>query len=417
MVSRQTTGILLVAGILLGLAPRFWMLFHMGVIDMEACYYCGKGALEQGVPQYYIGVYFPFQYQIFEVCAWAVTSFGIPFFTIYKIPNLVCDCGSFCLLLLLLKRQGSNPLYALVYWLHPWFLSMFSLGYIDFQFTFFVLFCVWCLRGERTIDYLLAGLPLSVAFLMKPQAQILVVAIFLYGLFRCVRKRDPRPWALLVAPSLLFLGYEIWFTFSLPPPRAMAAWVLPLSYLQVVDVMPALTAQMTNIWSPVAYFLREADQPLLSVSDQIEIVPHLQARYLAAVAVLGLIGWHVFRVERGPQISPSDQFARIFGFATLAIPFLMTCGHENHLFLGTVFLILLLAQTVSLLVKIAGHLLLLTQFVNVYSLYGEQPPALAQWFRRLQSAETAVILSIIAVVCFALVARQLWSRAPAETPK
>ena len=81
------------------------------------------------------------------------------------------------------------------------------MGYCDFQFTFWILLCLWLLRGETTRDYLLAGLPLALAFLMKPQALILIVATFAYALFRylelatgvlCCDARSP--------PTLLFLG-------------------------------------------------------------------------------------------------------------------------------------------------------------------------------------------------------------------
>ena len=386
------------------------MLSYMGVFDMEAYYYCGKAALEGGLPQTYIGTYFPFQYQLFELCAWAVPKSGWQFFTVYKLPNLVCDIGSFCVLLLLLKRQRANPLYALLYWLHPWFLALFSLGYADFQFTFCVVLCVWLLRGEATKDYLLAGLPLALAFLMKPQALILIVATFAYGLFRYVRTREWRPLAMLIPPTLLFLGYEIWFTYSLPRPRSIVAQVLPLSYLDVTNTMPALTAQMTNIWYPIAYFLREPGQEVLTVSDRIHVLPYLPAKYVAAAVVLGLLGLHVFRVEREADSSLSCRFVKIFGFAALAVPMLMTSAHENHLFLASVFLVLLMAQPLPVLAKISIQVLLLVQFLNIYSLYGEHPSWLAELLKRTQSNETMLVYSIVSVVCFWFIAKWLWTR-------
>lgn len=391
------------------------MLFYMGVFDMDAYYEWGRKALEIGVPRSYHGIYFPFQYQLFEVCAWAVQKSGASFFTIYKLPNLVCDIGSFSLLLLLLKRQGANLLYALVYWLHPWFLALFSLGYIDFQFTFCVVLCVWLLRGETTKDYLLAGLPLALAFLMKPQALVLIVATFAYGLFRYLRTRERRPLLMLVPPTLLFLAYEIWFTRSLPRPRYIAAQVLPLSYLNVTNIMPALTAQMTNVWYPIAYFLREPGQSPITVSDRIHFLPYLPAKYVAAAVVLGLVGLHVFRVERETETSPSDKFAKIFGFAALAVPMLMTSAHENHLFLASVFLVLLMAQPLPLLAKISIQVLLLVQFLNIYSLYGEHPSWLAELLKHAQSNETMLVYSIVSVVCFWFVAKALWSPTVAAT--
>jgi hypothetical protein len=338
-----------------------------------------------------------------------VGKFGAQFFTIYKLPNLLCDAGSFCLLILLLKRRGANPLYALLYWLHPWFLAVFSLGYCDFQFTFYVILCVWLLRGGAARDYLLAGLPLAVAFLMKPQALILIVAVFAYGLFRYLRTRDLRPLAMLVPPTVFFLGYEIWFTLSLPRPRYVVAQVLPLSYLSVTNIMPALTAQMTNIWFPIAYLLRKPGQGVHTVSDQIHLLPYLQVRSLAAAVVLGLVVLHVYRMERETGTSPSDRFVKIFGFAALAVPFLMTSAHENHLFLGSVFLVLLMSQRIPLLAKLAIQVLLLVQFLHIYSLYGAHPSWLSELLKRTQSDEVGLAYSIVSVVCFAVIAKALWS--------
>lgn len=410
MTTRKLTGVLLALGILAGLMLRWSMLFHMGVFDMDAYYEWGRKALEVGVPKSYHGIYFPFQYQLFELCAWVVGKAGWQFFTIYKLPNLICDTGSFWLLLLLLRRQRANPLYALVYWLHPWFLALFSLGYADFQFTFCVVLCVWLLRGETTRDYLLAGLPLALAFLMKPQALILIVATFAYGLFRYLRTRDRRPLAMLVPPALWFLCYEIWFTLSLPRPRYIVAQVLPASYLNVTNIMPALTAQMTNFWYPVAYLLRESGQSPITVSDRIHVLPYLPAKYVAAAVVLGLVGLHAYRVEREAETSLSDKFVKIFGFAALAVPFLMTSAHENHLFLASVFLVLLMAQPVPLLAKLSIQVLLLVQFLNLYGLYGEHPPWLAALLKQTQSNETALVYSIVSVVCFALIGKWLWTR-------
>lgn len=141
-----------------GLIARFCMLLYVGVYDMRAYLEWGRKSLEASVVQAYIGIYFPFQYQVFQACAWVAARFRLPEVVVFKFSNLVFDLGVFVLLAVLLKRQRSNPAYALLYWLHPWFLSVFSLGYIDFHFTFFVLLCVLLLRNGEARDCLLAGI-------------------------------------------------------------------------------------------------------------------------------------------------------------------------------------------------------------------------------------------------------------------
>jgi hypothetical protein len=416
MMTSKAVSIRFILGTLVGLAMKWSMLFHMGTFDMDSYFEWGRKALEVGLCRSYHGTYFPMQYQVFEICAWMVAKTGAQFFIIYKAPSLLCDLGIFWVLLLLLRRRGANPLYALLYWLHPWFLAVFSLGYCDFQFSLCVVLCVWVLRGEEVRDYLLAGLPLAVAFLMKPQAQVLIVATFAYGLSRYLRNRDWRPLAMLVPPSFLFLAYELWFIRALPRPRYVAAQVLPLSYLNITNVMPALTAQMTNVWYPVAYLLKKPGRGVHTVSDRIHLLPYLQAKYVMAIIVLGLVCLYAWRVERETETSPSDKFVKIFGFATLAVPFLMTSAHENHLFLGSVFLVLLVAQQVSLFTKLSIQVLLLVQFLNIYSLYGTHPHWLADLLKRTQSAEFTVAYSIVAVVCFAVIAKTLWTPNCAQTP-
>jgi hypothetical protein len=382
----------------------------MGVAYMDAYYTWGRNALTRGVPKSYQGIYFPLQYQLFELYAWVVFHLKVEFFTIFKVSNLLFDLGSFALLVLFLKRQRSNPAYALVYWLHPWFLAVFSLGYVDFQFSFFVLLCIWFLQSETTKDYLLAGLPLGAAFLMKPQAQVLIVATFAFCVFRYLRTKNVRPFAMLAGPVFIFLGYEAWFIRALHMrPRYLGAAVLPSSYLNVTNVMPSLTAQMTNIWCPIAYFLKAPGETLTSVSDQLRVLPFVSAKYLAASAVVIFLVLHVFRVERNITASISDSFLIIFGFATLLVPFVMTSAHENHLFLGTVLMVPFLARPLPLSFQLSAQVLLVVQFLNIYSYYGTHPAGLAVFLQRTRSDQSAILYSLISVVCFVLIAWPLWS--------
>jgi hypothetical protein len=309
-----------------------------------------------------------------------------------------------------LRRQGSHPAYALLYWLHPWFLSVFSLGYIDFQFTFFVLLSVYLLGRDTAGHYLLAGLPLALAFLMKPQAQILLIASFMYGVVHYARTRNARPLGMMVFPILVFLGYEAYFTISLFAALGYgAAGVLPWSYLNVTNVMPVLTAQMTNMWYPIAYVMKRPGDAINAVSDQIQVLPYVSAKYLAAGSVLGLIGLHVSRMERVGAPLISDRFARIFGFASVAVPFIMTSAHENHMFLGSAFLVLLSAAR-PLSFMVASQILLIVQSLNIYGLYGQHPLRLARALRELYAVEqTPLVYSFISIACVAVILRSLWS--------
>jgi hypothetical protein len=398
----------LALGFLVGLVFRCAMLFHMGVFDMDAYVGWGRDALRADLPSTYHGIYFPLQYQIFEVCAWISGRLGTHFVPVFKAANLLFDIGCFALVVSLLTRQGSRPIHALVYWLHPFLLAIFSLGYIDYQFAFFVLLSASLANGPAARRYLAAGVPLGLAFLMKPQAQILVIVTFLFGVFRAVRTRDARPFAMLVGPAVLFLGYEFYFTLSLFPRLGYgAASVLPSSYLGVTNVMPCLSAQLPNIWYPVAFFMKRGTDPIWAISDQTQMLPYISAKYVAGAAALALVGWHVFRTEREARSPVTDRFVTMFGFASLTVPFLMTSAHENHLFLGCVFLVLFMASHRSLPFRAASHALLLIQFLNVFGLYGEHPGLVAGPLKSTYSETLAVVYSFASVACFCLIARVL----------
>ena len=151
------------------------------------------------------------------------------------------------------------------------------------------------------------------------------------------------------------------------------------------------------------------DESIIAVSDQIQLLPHLSARYFAAGTVLALIGIHVYRVGRELELSPGDKLVTIFGFASLIVPFFMTSAHENHLFLGTVFMVLISACRAPLSLKLAVQVLLLVQFLNIFSLYGEHPQWLAVLLKQTPSDELAVVYSIVSLVCFGLIAKRLWN--------
>lgn len=394
-------------GFIAGLVAKYFMLFHMGNPDMSAYIGWGSAALESGLPSQYKGIYFPLQYQILEGCAWIAARTGVAIIPILKLSNLVFDIGTFCLLLLLLRRRGSNPSAAWLYWLHPWFLSMFAMGYIDFQFSFFVVLSIYCLTGDTARKYLLAGIPLGCAFVMKPQAQVLLIATAAYGAFHYARTRDWRPLGMLVCSVVLFLGYEAFFTVSLFPTLGYeAAYVLPSNYLNVSNVMPSLTAQMPNFWYPVAYFIRPDGVGTYAVSDQLQLLPHLTVKYAAAAVVLGLIAFHVFRTEKDLTMTVADRFAAIFGLASLTVPFIMTSAHENHLFLGSVFLVLFLGTRRQPSFRLASHILLMVQFLNTYGLYGIWPGGVGQVLT-FYSQELSLVYALISVPCFLLILYRL----------
>jgi len=399
----------LIAGFLLGLLLRIASLWAIGTGDMIQYQNWGQSALKLGLAHSYFGIYFPLQWQFFEICSWAASSLHLNYIPVFKFWNLIFDTGIFFGLLHLLRRNSLNPVYVLLYWLHPWFLSMFSVGYVDFQFGFFILLSVLFLRTDTLKDFVIAGLPLGIAFIMKPQTAAVVITAFLFALAHFRLSRSINPFGILFFPIVLFVAYQFYFMAALfPTLHYRGFFFLIFTYLHVPNVMPCLTAHMLNLWYPVAYFLKRPGDPIYSVSDKIQLLPHITARLVGATAALLVIISSVWRIAKMQTLSLQSTILRIFCITALAVPFLATSAHDNHTFLGMVLLIPFFAIERSLMFRLAAHLLLLIQFLNTHGRYGTEPAVIIPFLRSLISPELSVVYSVISVAAFLIVILKLW---------
>lgn len=167
-------------GLILSVLLKGFFLSLDGNADMLQYRMWGDAVLDKGLADAYRGIYFPLQWQLFAICSWLARNFNFLHWTLpFKAMNLIFDIGCFWVLVLLLKRHKLNPLYALLYCLHPWFIVNFSQGFVDSQSMFFVLLPLLILRenGNTFKRYFAAGIPLACAFLMKPQIMLIIAAI------------------------------------------------------------------------------------------------------------------------------------------------------------------------------------------------------------------------------------------------
>ena len=353
--------------IILGLVVRLLALSFNGIFDIATYNEWGLNTLKNGLNETFQGIYFPFQYQLFGFSSWLAVKLNIEYFIIFKFINLIFDTGNLIVLYLIFKKLGISKFYLLIYWIHPWFLNMFSLGYCDFQFTFFILctifFSLKATSGSR--DFLIAGIFLGFAFLMKPQVEIIVLAFFIYSLFFFFRNRDIRVLHIFIFPAILFINYSLYFFITAGDPFRVAH-----AYLNVADAsVVCLNANFLNFWFPVAYMMKNAGDPIYSISDLTEFAG-IPLRYLAVVLVLVLIFLYIKRLAAKKFVGDIDlKFLLIASFSSFVVPFVMTSAHENHLFLGTVLIIPLLAMSKSIIFKISVHIILILQAINLYGYY------------------------------------------------
>jgi len=358
-----------------GLVLRVVSLFYEGMFDMGFYIFWGARHNCFGLAETYPGGYYPIQYQIFQFCA-GITEwwFNWRYALVFKLVTLGFDLGTFGVLILILRQWKAKLRYALVYWCHPWFVSMAFLGYVDAHYTFFALLTAWLADRAKTFKgYGLAGIPLGIAFLMKPQVEVLVLAAGLYVMVRVLRHREWGMVGILVGPCAFFAAYSLFFFFS-----GRSILTLADSYVRATAWHPYLSAQMLNVWYPIAYIL--SPDNLNPAKDTMRLLGPVSARVIAMeLTVAYLIAFAFLSTPADPKRTFRGSWTLLFAYGSLVLPMLMTTAHENHLFLGSAFLVVLLAMIkrpsadgrITRTAEVwAIHGLLAIQCLNVVGFYG-----------------------------------------------
>lgn len=394
---KKTAIILFWAAIVMGLVLRCISLSYMGTFDMATYHDWGLLAYKNGLIASYQGIYYPFQYQLFELGAGLSIKLNTDYFVIYKLINLLFDCGNLVVLFLIFKKINVSKYYLLLYWLHPWFLIIFTQGYCDFQFTFFILFFILFTLKSTSRNYLIGGIFLGFALLMKPQVQVIVLSLFIYSIYQYFKNRDIKTLHIFVFPAVLFIDYSLYFFV-----RSGNPFRLLRTFVDVGGAMP-LTANFLNGWFPVAYYLITPGDPIYNVNDDI-MVSNISFKTLALLSLLTLIFLFVHKLIKNNHINNIDyNLFLVTGFSTFIFPFVMTSAHENHLFLATVLFIPFLGKIKNMLVKISVHVLLILQCVNLYGFYGYGENKNLSFIKFNYTYDTAFILSLIALMAFLII--------------
>lgn len=381
----------------IGLMIRILSLSHAGTGDMNQYKQWGDAVLQNGLSNSFEGIYFPIQYQLFEFCSWIVKSFDLNYLLVFKSLNLLFECGNLVLLSLIFKKMAISKNYLLIYWLHPWFLNVFSLGYVDCQFTFFILLVIYFSFQNSSKHLLLASFFLGIAFLLKPQVQIIILTLSCFSFIQLHQKKNISSMLYFIFPLILFVSYSLYFYF-----KQHDLTFLFHAYTNVSNVMPCLNAQFLNLWFVMAYFLKESSEPIYSVSDQI-ILLGIQVKYIAAFLLIMLSILFCFLLNKNRNNTYNTLLA-ICAVTSLLLPFIMTSAHENHLYLASVVLIPFYAKNKQLAFRIAFQVLLALQFVNLFGYYGT-----GKYFHFVSyyNYQLAFVLSILAFICFLICLFQL----------
>lgn len=351
---------------LLGLALRLPFVSTMGTYDMNSYTAWGKAVHDVGLVKAFLGIYFPIQYQIFAASRTISDALGLGPLTGIKLVTLGFDIASLVVLAGLLRRWGLPMRYVWIYWLNPFFVVLFWLGYVDAQIAFLVLLALYLAdRASGVRGYLLAGIPLGIAFQMKPQVETVTLMVVVYVAAEMVARRTWRPEALrglaLVVPAiLLFVAYSLYFW-------SQGAWILELakqySPMYLALQMESLTANMLNLWYPVAYLQVEDGARIYTVTGP--GVLHT----LGALLTLALWAIGALAASRLPLPLPRRVLVAV-ALAVIVQPFTLTRVHENHFFLGATLGILLIAALRDRRLTVVVNALLVVQAAHLLALYG-----------------------------------------------
>jgi hypothetical protein len=358
--SRRWLGV----GFIVGLAIRAALLPFLGTYDMKVDLGWGADTNAHGLAHSYHGDYFPLSYQTFQIPAALASHLDVSGTLMLKALMLFFDIGCFVVLLVLFTRWRVDRRLALLYWVQPYFLVLAWLGYVDFEMGFFALVAILVLELRPSPGgALLAGVPLAADLLLKPQALALVSVLVLVLVAAAVRRSTRRSiavraGALLVAPALAFAAYSAYFY------KAGYERTYLFHTYRHSDMGGALTANMLNVWYPVAYAFRDTGQQIYQVTRP--QVANPIAETLTAMLLI-LAGLAVTRWGR--NLRPAVLIAVTFFLATAVLPMTMVRAHENHFFFAGLFGTLLLGVVHTRRYAVALSCALLAQFLYLFMRY------------------------------------------------
>lgn len=356
-----------------GLIVRLVFLQTLGSNDMVQYARWGHAVANHGLAAAYEGIYFPLQYQVFGLTIGVGNAIGRDDVTSLKLVNLLFDVASLVALIVLLNALRLPAIYALFYWVHPYFMAISWLGYIDVETGLLVLIFLLALARARTPrSYLVAGIPLGLALVMKPQADYLGLMLLLVVISSLVlgrRLKLPNGGStiirqslrLAVAPLVIYAIYTVVLAWQGLP---ISDFFHTLSPSGIAEHSPGFSGLMPNVWYIVSVSLVRPGQDVFKVYE-----PSILNLVALVLTVATLVGCTVLLLRKG-KVLTGRLAVSLFGIAFLAAPNMLTHSHENHLFYGAMLGIVMIALMRNTYFTVALNILLLVQFVNLVGWYG-----------------------------------------------
>lgn len=423
----RRTLVVIIALFTIGLLARIALINTHGTSDFNDYIKWGKNTREIGLSKAFEGGYFPIQYLSFGASYAIAEHYSLSAEKVIRIFNIMFEIGGLLLLTYLLKKYMSIQNILIYFWLNPFALIMFQQGYVDAQFSFFILLALAVLMtdGDNFKKYLIAGMPLGISLLMKPQSAplflglgILAIIFFLYK----QKKEVAKIFCLFVAPFVMYVAFSLYFGFTLnisdnhktltevsrviqektslskrTSDIAANSLFLTAQYRFVATKrMPAINANMPNPWFFAATALNKENAPIYLIKDTEKI---LGVQYRTIGSMLFLISAIIIMLKIARTNNPlGRKVIFLFCFIPIILPYLTTSAHENHFYFGFISTIILGSLLRDKFILSSGYVLGTLNGVNILFLY-----AMPYYFHtRYDTFAKIPLITASSIVFFAL---------------
>lgn len=358
--SNKRTIILLFA---IGLLIRILLIGTHSSSDIYEFIRWGKNTYESGLAKSFEGGYFPIQYLILGGSYGAAEKTGLNPEYALKISNLIFEIGIILLITRLLTKYLTTEKILFLFWLNPFALIIFQQGYVDAQFAFFILLSIFIIEKEISGEkrkFILAGIPLGISLLMKPQTAPLFIGLIILAviLFFLKKRIDGINIILIfIVPIILYIFFSMFlgFTIDIKKHKTLTTFSeqlhektglskrtseitasslsLTAEYFFVITKrLPSLSANMPNGWFFVALAHNKKGVPLYRISDNLKLFG-VSYRIIGSLFFISIASTLLYRIAKA-DFSLSKKIIFSLVLIPILMPYLTTSAHENHFYLG-----------------------------------------------------------------------------------
>jgi len=270
----------------------------------------------------FYGIYFPITYIFFGLSAWIAKFIPHLWFLPFKATNLIFE---FLILILLLKLFPKNKFgVTLLYWLNPWFIILGAWqGFWDSLMGLLLLLSAAVFDEKIKIKKpsFVSGLLIGLAFMVKPQAQSLVLGAFLFFLVKdFIKTKFVRAFNFFSGFIIPFIMFSLYFKVY-----GQSVFYVAQRLKEVKDIFPVLVGSEVNIWHPISrvvqYFINQPGPIYLPYLDKALISIILYFTLLIMAIIIYLV-----------VLRKNSTLTDVYTISSILLPQIVIMAHANHFY-------------------------------------------------------------------------------------